>query len=652
MAAPRQARRNPLPIGIQLHPQNVNPRSRFRGRDVGARHRSSRAVCVAGTALALSGKMTCSRIFRLGLDRRSLRARSASPNRGFADIAAFRFALTIAIATGITLCVAVAAGASAEIRWEETRNRAAAGESIVAQALSPRGGHAFATASRVVWSGASGRGVDANGAAEVVSIKGTRELAFDAEGRLWLGTDAGLLVWRAGDRPLRKSLPGAKAEERVLCLVSDGHAILVTTTAGAYWSSGGFIFQRLSGGGLAEAVRFAVQRGEGPSLREGPIDIWHYGDRGLTRISGRIAPAGVRITARRTLDLPRPRSEREVVGLALDSAQNRLLIAYQDALAHRAISDTVGAAEALVRSPSWRIERPSLGAGNTIRDVAFVGDRIVVATKAGIFEADQVEGPFRRTMTSGISGECTSLSQTRGGDVVAACGSRLWRRRVGPPPPTTPSRLDQAASPDDEARRFLPADPPVAEIRRRAIKGAGLSRARAADLRRSLWRRGFWPDVNVGIEADFDRDDRRFLDQSFVSGDYRHLSDRTRDLHSGYRATLDFKWKLGETVYPEDVVDLSREQRQVTSLRDDVTDEIHQLYFERQKIRARLLAGPPFELGEPTRLRLRAAELAAGLDAWTDGWLRQWHRDRSATAAHPQSFPPTITAPNSREEEP
>jgi hypothetical protein len=196
----------------------------------------------------------------------------------------------------------------------------------------------------------------------------------------------------------------------------------------------------------------------------------------------------------------------------------------------------------------------------------------------------------------------------------------------------TPTRINESAEPFEDLQPWLEPDPPVAEIRRRAIEGAGLSRARAAMLRKSLWRRGFWPDVSVGLEADFDRDDRRLADQSFVSGDYRFLSDRTSDLHSGYRATLDFEWQLGETVYPEDAVDLSREQRQVTSLRDDVTDEIHQLYFERQRIRVRLRAGPPFEAGEPNSLRLRAAELAAGLDAWTDGWLSEWRRARTAAA--------------------
>jgi hypothetical protein len=70
----------------------------------------------------------------------------------------------------------------------------------------------------------------------------------------------------------------------------------------------------------------------------------------------------------------------------------------------------------------------------------------------------------------------------------------------------------------------------------------------------------------------------------------------------------------------------------VTSLRDDVADEIHQLYFERQRIRGRLAAAAALAPGEATDLALRAAELDAGLDAWTGGWISRW---RAAGAGAP-----------------
>ena len=72
----------------------------------------------------------------------------------------------------------------------------------------------------------------------------------------------------------------------------------------------------------------------------------------------------------------------------------------------------------------------------------------------------------------------------------------------------------------------------------------------------------------------------------------------------------------------------------MTSLRDDVADEIHQLYFERQRIRARLTKPELLAPEEIVELVLRAEELDSGLDAWTGGWLGAWRAANAASAPH------------------
>ena len=60
-------------------------------------------------------------------------------------------------------------------------------------------------------------------------------------------------------------------------------------------------------------------------------------------------------------------------------------------------------------------------------------------------------------------------------------------------------------------------------------------------------------------------------------------------------------------------------------LRDDVLDEITQLYFERSRVLVELAGAQTPE--EALRLRLRASELAAGIDAWTGGWFSRALRE-------------------------
>lgn len=180
-------------------------------------------------------------------------------------------------------------------------------------------------------------------------------------------------------------------------------------------------------------------------------------------------------------------------------------------------------------------------------------------------------------------------------------------------------------------------DPPVAAIRGRALERVGLAVGRAEGLWQGLRRRALLPSLELRGGYDVDQGRGHSRDQTYVSGDTRELFDRDRDEGLAYRASFVLDWELGGLAYPEDAVDLSRELRQVTSLRDDVSDEIHQLYFERQRIRARLAQPDALAPGESVELRLRAEELDAGLDAWTGGWISAWRASRvPAQPIHPR----------------
>ncbi|MCG8591087.1 MAG: hypothetical protein MJE66_17480, partial [Proteobacteria bacterium] len=72
--------------------------------------------------------------------------------------------------------------------------------------------------------------------------------------------------------------------------------------------------------------------------------------------------------------------------------------------------------------------------------------------------------------------------------------------------------------------------------------------------------------------------------------------------------------------------------------RDDVLDEVNQLYFERQRALAERAARPPGD-PEAARLELRARELAAGLDAWTGGWFGRALRTEGASIQVPNPTP-------------
>jgi hypothetical protein len=153
------------------------------------------------------------------------------------------------------------------------------------------------------------------------------------------------------------------------------------------------------------------------------------------------------------------------------------------------------------------------------------------------------------------------------------------------------------------------------------------------ELRRGLSRRGWLPTLSVRLAGGHDRQRQSDYDEAFLSGETRHLYDREKERSFGYDASLNLSWNFRDVAFDADAIDLSREARLVISLRDSVLDEINQLYYERRGLLQQLADFPGADGPDARQLELRAAELAAGLDAWTGGWFSEVHAARSHAAS-------------------
>ncbi|MFP8874117.1 MAG: hypothetical protein VCB42_06230, partial [Myxococcota bacterium] len=167
-------------------------------------------------------------------------------------------------------------------------------------------------------------------------------------------------------------------------------------------------------------------------------------------------------------------------------------------------------------------------------------------------------------------------------------------------------------------------DPPLRQVQARALAYAGLGPDYFRRLRSGLSRRGWWPVLELDAGVAHDRAVREDEDQSFTYGELHDLHDRGVSRSRDLEASLSLSWDFGDLAYPTDAPELSREARQRVSLRDNMLDEINQLYFDRRRARVALDAYGDKGDPEAVLLQLRAEELAAGLDAWTGGWFSAW----------------------------
>jgi hypothetical protein len=255
--------------------------------------------------------------------------------------------------------------------------------------------------------------------------------------------------------------------------------------------------------------------------------------------------------------------------------------------------------------------------------LACAGERAWIASDGGLLEAPSLAGPWQRA--PGAAGGAPAAAVVATPTHVFAATTRgifaaaLARASAGAGPEAAPAARSAAPGAPQAAE-----EPDVNAVQRAALRYLELGSTRLAGFRHRLARRGLLPELSVhgdygGFRArDLDEDDT-----VFASGGRFLLRDRLSESGRDFGVGAALRWDLGDTVYNFEEVDISREVRELIELRDEVLDEVNQLYFERRRVLLERSLLPDPASPEAERLGLRARELGAGLDAWTGGW---WSR--------------------------
>jgi hypothetical protein len=389
--------------------------------------------------------------------------------------------------------------------------------------------------------------------------------------------------------------PGPGPEASLVARTATAPALVaVATAAGAFLSTDAEHWRRLSGAvpsGSASAI----------ALRERAdhVECWVGVGGELWRSEIRVADGVLDLGTPVRVMIPFSSGRRAPVDIALDIGGADIAIVFDSALVVRWKSDE-----------QWELLRPTLPPGASARRLSAALGRGWLATDRGLLDARDLRGPWRRAFGSAGSsavqdlatGEDALYAATANGLVVARPGSSGSRRALLAPKLTMDAR-----------------EPDISSVHRAALRYLDLKPERIATLRRGVARRGWLPIVAIRGIAERYRGRTSDYDEAYISGGLRELHDSDRDHARDLELQLTFSWDLGDVAYHPEAIDVSREAREIIELRDDVLDEITQLYFERRLVLAEIAS-----LAEPASsgvLQLRAAQLAAGIDAWTGGWF-------------------------------
>jgi hypothetical protein len=475
-------------------------------------------------------------------------------------------------------------GAASAVAWDAARGRLAVGDATG------------------VWLGAlEGPG------SRVLRRGPVQDLLFVASGSLLVATERGLHAIAPDGAAREHALAPGAAAKLVRRLAACTGWQVAATDDGAFASWEGGPWRRLDAGlpaGPAEAV----------ALREaaGGVELWLVSSGELHRslLPSPAGPGAGPAAALRPLRSQPVPGVRRAVDVMTDASGAAVLVLSADRLL-------------AFDGARWRSVDPGLPPGAEVRRIGRAAERWWIATDTGLLEASAWEGPWRRTGPPAGSAAAAGVA----GDArlaLAAADRGLLVGFAAPPPaadaPSPPLRPTSAVAPPSGAAVAGREEPGIEAVQRAALLYLDLGPGRMRELRRGVDRRAWLPLLELSASDSRGRGRSSNHDEAFTSGAYHDLHDLSHDRDSDRELELRAVWDLGSLVYHPESLDVSKEAREVVELRDEVLDEVVQLYFERRRTLLELSLAPPGG-PEPERLRLRADELAAGLDAWTGGWF-------------------------------
>ncbi len=411
--------------------------------------------------------------------------------------------------------------------------------------------------------------------------------------------------------------PGPGARARLAGrMAADSGLIAVATAAGAFVSVDSRSWQPLSdslpaGDATTVAIRrrYSLSQRSGSEADRADFECW-------TVIRGRLWRTPLELREGRLF--PGPSRQEPLPFAAADRGPLDVVFGLPDG------EIVVVLPRMLARSREsgrgWDVIRIGVPPGASIVRLAYALDRYWLATDRGLLHAARLDGPWRRA----ASPVGTTAIRDLVGDrrlLLVATATGVWTGSAASrndaerstPAPTVPAPTGPAPIGGD--------DPRIEDLHRVATAFLDLENRRFRGLAQKVNRRGWLPLATLRGGYDGDRDRSRDTDEAFVSGDLRRLNDSDRRRSRNWDLSLALTWDLADLAYHPELIDVSKETRALIELRDDVLDEITQLYFERRRVLAEI--GASRDPATRARLRLRADELAAGIDAWTGGWFSQ-----------------------------
>ena len=166
-------------------------------------------------------------------------------------------------------------------------------------------------------------------------------------------------------------------------------------------------------------------------------------------------------------------------------------------------------------------------------------------------------------------------------------------------------------------------EPSINDVHQMAIDYAEVSHEKIETWRRQARRKAWFPDLDVGVDADRDWGSSDSIWGSYSSGGQHYVGPDDKTWGEGIGWDVSMSWDLGDLVRSTDQTTIDSRSKMMVELRADILNEVTRLYFERRRNQIELAVSSMTDWRLKVEKEMRISELTALIDALTGGEFSQ-----------------------------
>ncbi len=173
--------------------------------------------------------------------------------------------------------------------------------------------------------------------------------------------------------------------------------------------------------------------------------------------------------------------------------------------------------------------------------------------------------------------------------------------------------------------KLLSWEPDIGLLQRKAMEYAYVSPEKIGQWQKRVKKSALLPKLTL----DMDLDNNKSVSDSVAvsSTGAENVGPDDKSIYKAVNFGISLQWDLSELLWNSEEINIDTRAKLTVELRDDILDQLNQLYFERRRYQVELIIKPPKDMVVALKKLIKIDRLRADIDALTGGFLTNYLKE-------------------------